>query len=202
MINDDWEDIREHCRICDDLRYMHYMMQKPINFIVGGRGAGRSYYMEDKVNKDVHKKAENIANKLTFEEKLQICIVCKRYGICGDLYNGKCPMMIKEIEDALKRVEEKKEKGELKDKVIQFPVDMDEMQKNILISLLNARKEATDQNILTVHGFVAIIDALYYLIKSGDMDNLNGSNGREVKCLATGGSCSYCTQGPCDHRLE
>lgn len=63
--------------------------------------------------------------------------------------------------------EEKEEKEEKKseEKTIQFPVDMDEIQKSILIELLNARKECTNENILTVHGIVAIIDALFYLVK-------------------------------------
>lgn len=46
-------------------------------------------------------------------------------------------------------------------------VNMDEMQHNILIELLNARKECTDENLLTARGFVAIIDALFYLVKDG-----------------------------------
>lgn len=54
------------------------------------------------------------------------------------------------------------------EKVIQFPVDMDGMQKNILVALLNARRECTDQNMLTARGCVAIIDALFYLVRGVD----------------------------------
>lgn len=52
------------------------------------------------------------------------------------------------------------------EKVVQFPVDMDEMQKNIMVELLNARKECTDENLLTARGCAAIIDALFYMVKS------------------------------------
>lgn len=55
----------------------------------------------------------------------------------------------------------------VKDKVVEplVDVDIDKMERNILIGLLNARKECTEQNILTVRGCVAIIDALFYLVK-------------------------------------
>lgn len=52
------------------------------------------------------------------------------------------------------------------EKVVQFPVDMDNIQKDVLVELLNARKECTDENLLTARGFVAIIDALFYMVKS------------------------------------
>lgn len=58
MIND-WEDIREHCRIVDDLRYMHDSMLKCNNYTtIGGRGAGKSFIEELKrrtgvINEDV-----------------------------------------------------------------------------------------------------------------------------------------------------
>lgn len=52
--------------------------------------------------------------------------------------------------------------------VVQFPVNMDEMQRNILIGLLNARKEATEKGVLSSAGFVAVIDALFYLVRGVD----------------------------------
>lgn len=133
--------------------------------------------LSDKDKKDdIHKVAEDMAMKLSFEDKMQICTCCERYNICGDLHNSKCPVLIKEVERALKEADEKKKE----EKVVQFPVDMDEMQRNILVELLNARKECTDQNLLTARGCVAIIDALFYLVKEKpiwagiDMGNPNG----------------------------
>ena len=73
-----------------------------------------------------------------------------------------------------------------KEKVTQFPVDMDNMQRNIMIELLNARREITTENMLTARGCVAIIDALFYLVKEGvqvgiDWGDPNGdkTGGRE-----------------------
>lgn len=56
-------------------------------------------------------------------------------------------------------------KSKEENKMIQFPVNMDEMQRDIMIELLNARKECTEKNLLTARGFVAIIDALFFLVK-------------------------------------
>ena len=53
----------------------------------------------------------------------------------------------------------------VKDNITQFPVDMDGMQRDIMVCLLNARKECTEQNLLTARGCVAMIDALFYLVK-------------------------------------
>lgn len=112
------------------------------------------------------------------------------------------------------------------EKVIEYPVDMDEMQRNIMFGLLNARKEATDKNILTANGFVAVIDALFYLIKGMpvmyyDSENLKKYFGKvpdklmkekgfdktvedetwkNAICAVTGNNCSRCTPGPCISR--
>lgn len=77
---------------------------------------------------------------------------------------GECRMAFKEDALACDKIQKVLSDKEDK-KVVQFPVDMDEMQRNILVELLNARKECTDQNILTARGCVAIIDALFYLVK-------------------------------------
>lgn len=116
--------------------------------------------------------------KYLLEKRLQFeCEFCAKR--CPSIYScdhryqaDKCKPLfdfLKEkgfIKEQIKEQQvEIKEEKEKEEKVVQFPVDMDEMQRNILISLLNARKECTDQNLLTAHGCVAIIDALFYLVK-------------------------------------
>lgn len=133
----------------------------------------------------------------SFDIKVEICKSCDRYTTCPDLFNSNCGVFKSIIKDA--QQEEKKEK----ENVVQFPVDMDEMQKNILIELLNARKECTEQNLLTAHGFVAIIDALFYLIK--EKPEIRDESGKSVSwrnavCGIAGNYCSRCKEGPCNNR--
>ena len=84
------------------------------------------------------------------------CKVCEGIGRCSKA-NSQDALSCEKVQRALSD----------KNKVVQFPVNMDEMQRNILVELLNARKECTDENILTARGCVAIIDALFYLVKDG-----------------------------------
>lgn len=107
---------------------------------------------------------EEIASKLPFEERVKVCSICERHNTCPRLYDSDCRIFICNLREIIEKTEIKEQKEKSEEKVVQFPVDMDEMQRNIWISLLNARKECTDQNLLTVHGCVAIIDALFYLV--------------------------------------
>ena len=100
------------------------------------------------------------------------------------------------------------------DKVVQFPVDMDEMQRNVLYELLNARKECTEENVLTVRGIVAIIDALFYMVGEVDRpvsipkgwyenkEKEEGNSWINAMCTITGNYCSHCVSGSCEHRRE
>lgn len=162
------------------------------------------------------KEIEKMVEEMSFDDKMLICIFCEKYNMCDSLHNSKCPILIKEVESSLKEKELEKKEERLKDKVIQFPVDMDEMQKNILIELLNARKECTDQNLLTAHGCVAIIDALFYLVKEKPIISVSNEsvnvtdNKSDLKsfsfvdnneyCKLTGNYCTRCTFGFCSNR--
>lgn len=53
---------------------------------------------------------------------------------------------------------------EQQEKVVQFPVNMDDMQRNVLTELLKARVECTEENLLTAYGCKTIVDALFYLV--------------------------------------
>lgn len=151
---------RKECKVvCDSSKCPNlFDALKKEGFIVKGR-------LEQEKKRDTLMEATDLAMNLSFEDKMQICVCCEHYNICGDLHNSKCPILIKKLEESLKEIYEKEVKEKVKEKVIQFPVDMDEMQRNILISLLNVRKEAREQSILTANGFVAVIDALFYLVK-------------------------------------
>lgn len=110
------------------------------------------------------------AKRNVFEERIRFeSDFCSQR--CPDIYScnhryqaAKCEVLFNALVEK-GFITEQLVKEVKKEKVVQFPVDMDEMQRNILVELLNARKECTDQNLLTVRGCVAIIDALFYLVK-------------------------------------
>lgn len=106
---------------------------------------------------------KEIAKSLSFEDKLDICSLCEDFGKCARLHNSECPVLIEKVKEGL--VDSDSMKEERKEKVVQFPVNMDEVQRNILVGLMNARMECMEENILSARGFEAIIDALFYLVK-------------------------------------
>lgn len=98
------------------------------------------------------------------EFEYDFCSNCPTVRDCKNIYqSSKCKLLYKALEKEgfFKKQKKAKENKE----VVQFPVDMDEMQRNILANLLNARKECTEENLLTACGCVSIIDALFYLVK-------------------------------------
>lgn len=107
---------------------------------------------------------------LDLEIRANLCETCDKYMTCIQPFNEDCGLFKSMLMSKDKETIELNKGMNQKDKVVQFPVDMDEMQNNILIELLNARKECTEQNLLTAHGCVAIIDALFYLIKETPRD--------------------------------
>lgn len=114
----------------------------------------------------VKEKEENKRVNHSMEEEIEFkcdfCLKrCPDLSSCDHRYDAsKCKILYEVLEKdgfIKKSIQE--------EKVVQYPVDMDEMQKNILIGLINARKECTDENILTARGCAAMIDALFYLVK-------------------------------------
>lgn len=101
-----------------------------------------------------------------FEFECDFCSECPDRKVCKNVYEpAKCKILYKALEDEGLLLKKKEVEEKVEEKVVQFPVDMDKMQKNILVGLLSARKECTNENILTARGCVAIIDALFYLVK-------------------------------------
>ncbi|MDE7423572.1 MAG: hypothetical protein K2N51_07760 [Lachnospiraceae bacterium] len=133
----------------------------------------------------IYTEAEEIAKNLIFEDKMEICACCVNHDTCIELHNSKCPILIKNIEEFLKigkREETKKNEQE--------QINMDEMQRNILVALLNARKECTEENLLTARGCVAIIDALFYLVNEI----------KDIICCITDAYCTECKPGLCENK--
>lgn len=59
-------------------------------------------------------------------------------------------------------------------------VNIGEMQRDIMVELINARKDATDRNTFTADGMVAVIDALFYLVQSRPVIPIPGGIGNMV----------------------
>lgn len=156
---------------------------------------------------------EEIASKLLLEEKMYICRGCERKNMCVGLYDSTCHILIDKVQKMIEESEAREIQKEKTNNVIQFPVNMDEMQRDIMVELLNARKECTEQNLLTARGYVAVIDALFYLVKENsgmaiipegwhENENKEGFVDNDAICKVTGNYCSRCTPGPCEHRKD
>lgn len=166
----------------------------------------------ERIKKGKQHEREELEHRLNFE--YNFCSECLDRRVCKNVYDSsRCKALFKALKDngfVKEPVQKKEEKG------VQFPVNMDEMQKDIMTELLNARKECTEENLLTARGCVAIIDALFYLVKERpivpaycagiDMGDPKGDRtgfvDNDAICKVTGNYCSRCTPGPCEHRKE
>lgn len=114
---------------------------------------------------------EEVRKGIPQEEVVNLCKGCENYMACKKPYNRECNNLLPIIAGILQREHGKdweiEGKQKREDKVIEFPVNMDRLQKDILTGLLFARKECAEENVLTVSGVVSILDALFYLVKEG-----------------------------------
>lgn len=145
---------------------------------------------------------------IDFMFRVMACKKCDRYTSCVQLFNEDCAVLKSILDDMLPKKDVKKEE----------PVDMDEMQAMIMANLINARKEAHDKYILSPNGIIAIIDALFYLVKENKSDSIISipigwhenkvyESLQDVEeelflCAVTGVHCTRCNPGPCKHRRE
>lgn len=157
---------------------------------------------EDKNNMFV----EEVVVGLPKEEIVNMCTGCPQYICCESHYNRKCSTLFSIIASIILNkdgAEQNKKDGE--GAVVNR---LYSMQKDVMVGLLNARRECIGDNVLTARGMVAVIDALFYLVRyrpipafiKGDIKD-NDNKTRAI-CMITGNYCSYCTLGPCEHRKE
>lgn len=97
---------------------------------------------------------DEVVKKLSFDGVVEMCKLCEHFVTCVQPFNRECGVLKSIVSEVLKEDEENEN-----------VVNMDEMQRNVMIGLLKARKECMEDGVLTAGGCVAVIDALFYLVK-------------------------------------